>query len=125
VVIIMADEPDFDETEFYEHAKRAEAHFANDVSRRHHRAALKDFMHWMDRSGASQREGVSPGAKAAHAAATQDAQAKELSGRIKIVDETKVEPREATPVSEQPRDFNSASEKAHEVFMNAVGGKNE
>jgi hypothetical protein len=121
----MADD-DFDEQDFYDQVKRAEEYFANDVSRRHHRSAAKDLLHWMDRSGASQKEGISPGAKAAHAAANQDAQQKELSNRIKVVDDSKKPDRgDPVPVGEQPKDFESASEKAHEVFMNAVGGKNE
>jgi hypothetical protein len=54
----MASDPeeDFNEQDFYDHAKRAETYFSQDVSRRHHKAALKDFLHWMDRSGAAKAE---------------------------------------------------------------------
>lgn len=117
----MADENDFNEQDFYDHAKRAEAWFAKDVSRRHHRSALKDFLHWMDRSGAAKAEGTTPGAKAAQQAAIPDAQAKELQGRMKIVDNKPVpEKNEPVPVEDQDKSFSSASEKAHEIFMSAV-----
>lgn len=113
-------EDDFNEQDFYDHAKKAEAHFANHVSRRHHRAALKDFLHWMDRSGASVAEGVTPGEKAAKQAAIPDAQSKELENRIKLVDNKPQEKSDPTPVGDQPKGFSEASEKAHEIFMSAV-----
>lgn len=119
----MADEEDFNEQDFYDHAKKAEVYFGKDVSRRHHKAALRDFLHWMDRSGASKQETASPGAKAAALAAVPDAENKELSGRMKIVDEkggNKV-PDEATPVEDQPKGFDEAADKAHDVYMSALG----
>jgi hypothetical protein len=117
----MADD-EFNEQDFYDHAKKAETFFANDVSRRHHRAALKDFLHWMDRSGASRQEGVSPGAKAASKAAVPDAQTRELDGRIKLVDDKPAAQQdEAIPVEDQPKGFEEAAGKAHDIFMTAVG----
>lgn len=122
----MADDNEFNEQDFYDHAKRAETFFAQDVSRRHHRAALKDFLHWMDRSGASQQQGVSPGAKAAHTAAIPDANNKELANRIKIVDDKPAaQQSDPVPVEDQPKGFADAAEKAHDIFMSAVGKTKE
>lgn len=114
-------EDDFNEQDFYDHAKRAEEFFAKDVSRRHHRSALKDFLHWMDRSGAAKAEGTTPGAKAAQQAAIPDAQNKELQGRLKLVDNKPPPERsDPVPVEDQGKSFSDASEKAHEIFMSAV-----
>lgn len=120
----MADnEEDFNEQDFYDHAKRAEVYFGQDVSRRHHKAALKDFLHWMDRSGAAKQADISPGAKAAAIAAIPDESNKELQGRIKIVDDkggNKVAD-DPTPVEDQPKGFDEAASKAHDVYMSALG----
>lgn len=119
----MADSDDFNEQDFYDHAKRAEEYFGQDVSRRHHRAALKDFLHWMDRSGAAKAEGISPGAKAAATAAIPDAQSKELAGRMKLVDDKGgiKQSDDPTPVEDQPKGFDEAADKAHDIYMSALG----
>lgn len=117
----MADEEDFNEQDFYDHAKRAEVYFGKDVSRRHHKAALRDFLHWMDRSGAAKAEGLSPGAKEAAKAAIPDAQNKELAGRMKLVDDSrKAEQSDPTPVEDQPKGFDEAAQKAHDIYMSAL-----
>lgn len=116
----MADS-DFNEQDFYDHAKRAEEFFSADVSRRHHRSAIKDLLHWMDRAGMAKAEGVSPGAKAAQTAAIPDAQSKELEGRMKLVDDSKKPDRgDPVPVEDQPKGFDEAASKAHDVYMSAL-----
>jgi hypothetical protein len=116
----MADD-DFNEQDFYDHAKRAEEYFANDVSRRHHRSAIKDLLHWMDRAGMAKAEGQSPGAKAAAQAAIPDAENKELQGRIKLVDDSKKpEGSDPVPVEDQPKGFDEAANKAHDIYMTAL-----
>lgn len=118
----MADEEDFNEQDFYDHAKRAEKYFSADVSRRHHKAALRDFLHWMDRSGAAKSETISPGTKAATQAAIPDAENKELTGRMKLVDDSrKPERSDPTPVEDQPKGFDEAANKAHDIYMSALG----
>lgn len=118
----MADNEEFNEQDFYDHAKRAEEHFGKDISRRHHKSALKDLLHWMDRSGAAKAEDVSPGAKAAAIAAIPDAENKELSGRMKLVDDSKKpELSDPTPVVDQPKGFDEAASKAHDIYMSALG----
>jgi hypothetical protein len=123
----MASDPeeDFNEQDFYDHAKRAEVYFGQDVSRRHHKAALKDFLHWMDRSGAAKAEQISPGAKAAQQASIPDAQNKELAGRMKIVDESKTVQSDPVPVEDQPKGFDDAAAKAHDIYMSALGKSDE
>lgn len=122
----MADDDDFNEQDFYDHAKKAEVYFGKDVSRRHHKAALRDFLHWMDRSGASKQETLSPGAKAAATAAIPDAENKELSGRLKLVDDSKKDPQsDPTPVDDQPKGFDEAASKAHDIYMSALGKSDE
>jgi hypothetical protein len=119
----MADDEDFNEQDFYAHAKKAEEYFGKDVSRRHHKAAIRDFLHWMDRSGAAKSAEVSPGAKAAAIAAIPDENNKELAGRMKLVDEkggNKVAD-DPTPVEDQPKGFDEAASKAHDVYMSALG----
>lgn len=119
----MADDEDFDEKDFYDHAKKAEVYFGKDVSRRHHKAALRDFLHWMDRSGAAKQEEASPGAKAAALAAVPDENNKELANRLKITDDKGGNriADESTPVEDQPKGFNEAADKAHDVYMSALG----
>lgn len=122
----MADDDDFNEQDFYDHAKKAEVYFGKDVSRRHHKAALKDFLHWMDRSGAAKAETLSPGAKAAAVAAVPDAENKELAGRIKLVDDSKKAERgDDVPVEDQPKGFDEAASKAHDIYMSALGKSEE
>lgn len=122
----MADNDEFNEQDFYDHAKRAEEHFGKDISRRHHKSALKDLLHWMDRSGAAKAEDMSPGAKEAAKAAIPDAQNKELSGRIKLVDDSKKPDRgDDTPVEDQPKGFDEAASKAHDIYMSALGKSDE
>lgn len=120
----MADE--FDLQEFYDHAKRAETFLGGDIKYRHHKNALRDFLHWMDRSGVStDNKGASPGVKAAQAAAAGD-NSKEMENRLKIVDDRPREDFQGRPVTDQPKSFEDAAEKAHEQFMTAVTGeKNE
>lgn len=122
----MADDEDFNEQDFYDQAKKAEIHFGKDISRRHHKAALRDLLHWMDRSGAAKAEDLSPGAKAAATAAVPDADNKELSGRIKLVDDSKKADRgDDVPVGDQPKGFDEAASKAHDIYMSALGKSDE
>lgn len=111
--------------DFYDHAKRAEQYFADRIEFRHHRNSLKDFLHWMDRSGVPKDDkGMSPGAKAANKAAAGDNE-KEFEGRMKIVDDRPREDFVARPVGEQPTSFQDAADAAHEQFVTAVTGKDK
>lgn len=119
----MADE--FNLQDFYDLAKEAESYFANRIEYRHHRNSLKDFLHWMDRSGVpTDTKDVSPGAKAAHKAAEGNND-KEMEGRMKIVDDRPREEFEARPVGDQPKSFEDAANEAHEQFVTTITGKDK
>jgi hypothetical protein len=68
---------------------------------------------------------ISPGAKAAQQASIPDAQNKELAGRMKIVDESKTVQSDPVPVEDQPKGFDDAAAKAHDIYMSALGKSDE
>jgi len=121
----------FDEQEFYDHVKRAMAHWQGSdrtiISRKNHAVTAKELLRWMDKSGidSESTNKLSPGEKAAVGAATADKEA-DTKGRLRIVDDKPREDFQGRPAADQPKSFEEAAEKANEQFMTAVtGGKDE